>query len=81
MADARLSDKELAQINAAAVTREYTVKPHLGMCLLVLLQEGFIESHIIQIIVLYPVSMGKSTMRSSFECLLMLDLQTSCGAR
>ena len=27
----RLSDKELAAINAAAVTREYTVKPHLGM--------------------------------------------------
>lgn len=26
----RLSDKELAQINAAAVTREYSVKPHLG---------------------------------------------------
>lgn len=26
----RLSDKELAAINAAAVTREYTVKPHLG---------------------------------------------------
>ena len=28
--DPRLSDKELAQINAAAVTREYNVKPHLG---------------------------------------------------
>ena len=45
MADARLSDKELAQINAAAVTREYTVKPHLGMCLLPLIQEGFLDSH------------------------------------
>ncbi len=35
MADARLSDKELAAINAAAVTREYRVKPHLGesMCI------------------------------------------------
>lgn len=31
MADARLSDRELANINAAAVTKEYTVKPHLGM--------------------------------------------------
>jgi len=30
MSSARLSDKELAQINAAAVTREYNVKPHLG---------------------------------------------------
>ncbi|TFY52217.1 hypothetical protein EVJ58_g10138 [Rhodofomes roseus] len=28
-ADPRLSDKELAAINAAAVTREYNVKPHL----------------------------------------------------
>ena len=26
----RLSDRELAVINAAAVTREYNVKPHLG---------------------------------------------------
>lgn len=26
----RLSDRELAAINAAAVTREYNVKPHLG---------------------------------------------------
>jgi hypothetical protein len=29
-ADPRVSDKELAAINAAAVTREYRVKPHLG---------------------------------------------------
>lgn len=29
-ADPRLSDKELAAINAAAVTREYRVQPHLG---------------------------------------------------
>jgi V-type H+-transporting ATPase subunit B len=28
--DPRMSDGELAQINAAAVTREYNVKPHLG---------------------------------------------------
>ena len=28
--DPRLSDGDLAQINAAAVTREYSVKPHLG---------------------------------------------------
>ena len=27
----RLSDKELAAINAAAVTREYNVQPHLGL--------------------------------------------------
>ena len=26
----RMSDQELAAINAAAVTREYNVKPHLG---------------------------------------------------
>lgn len=30
VADPRLSDRELAAINAAAVTREYTVQPHLG---------------------------------------------------
>ena len=35
----------------------------------------------IQIIVLCPVSMGKSMLRSSFEWFLILDLQTSCGAR
>jgi hypothetical protein len=29
-ADPRVSDKELAAINAAAVTREYRVQPHLG---------------------------------------------------
>lgn len=28
--DPRMSDKELAAINAAAVTREYRVQPHLG---------------------------------------------------
>jgi len=31
MTNARLSDKELANINAAAVTKEYRIKPHLGM--------------------------------------------------
>ena len=30
MGNARLSDKELANLNAAAVTKEYRVKPHLG---------------------------------------------------
>lgn len=30
MTDARLSDRELANINAAAVTKEYRVQPHLG---------------------------------------------------
>lgn len=30
VADPRISDKELAAINAAAVTREYSVQPHLG---------------------------------------------------
>jgi len=29
--DPRMSDKELAAINAAAVTQEYRVQPHLGM--------------------------------------------------
>ena len=28
--DTRISDGELAAINAAAVTREYRVQPHLG---------------------------------------------------
>lgn len=31
VADGRISDSELAQINAAAVTREYRVQPHIGM--------------------------------------------------
>jgi hypothetical protein len=31
MTNARLSDKELANINAAAVTKEYRIKPHLGV--------------------------------------------------
>ena len=30
VASPRISDHELAAINAAAVTREYNVKPHLG---------------------------------------------------
>ena len=30
VASPRISDQELATINAAAVTREYNVKPHLG---------------------------------------------------
>ena len=30
VADPRLSDRELAAINAAAVTREYNVQPNLG---------------------------------------------------
>lgn len=29
--DPRISDRELAAVNAAAVTREYRVQPHLGM--------------------------------------------------
>lgn len=28
--DPRISDKELANINAAAAVREYSVQPHLG---------------------------------------------------
>ena len=31
VSDPRISDRELAAINAAAVTREYRVQPHLGM--------------------------------------------------
>lgn len=30
VADPRISDRELAAINAAAVTKEYRVQPHLG---------------------------------------------------
>jgi len=30
VADPRINDRELAAINAAAVTREYHVQPHLG---------------------------------------------------
>ena len=33
MANARISDRELANINAAAVTKEYRIKPHLGTSL------------------------------------------------
>lgn len=39
MANARLSDKELANINAAAVTKEYRIKPHLGTKFRVVLKE------------------------------------------
>lgn len=35
--DVRMSDRELAAINAAAVTREYRVQPHLGASLLIAL--------------------------------------------
>lgn len=31
MSDPRISDQELARINAAAVTKEYRVQPHLGI--------------------------------------------------
>ena len=31
MTNARLSDRDLANLNAAAVTKEYRIKPHLGM--------------------------------------------------
>lgn len=30
MSDPQMSDQDLARINAAAVTREYRVQPHLG---------------------------------------------------
>lgn len=30
MGDPRMSDREMAAINAAAVTKEYRVQPHLG---------------------------------------------------
>lgn len=30
VADPRINDREIAAINAAAVTREYHVQPHLG---------------------------------------------------
>jgi len=36
MANARLSDRELANINAAAVTKEYRIKPHLGVLSMIL---------------------------------------------
>lgn len=58
MADARLSDRELSNINAAAVTREYRVQPHLGQ--LLPLQSKFVKATYIhlQIIVPYLPSMG-----------------------
>lgn len=31
MSNPRISDEELARINAAAVTKEYRVQPHLGV--------------------------------------------------
>lgn len=31
MSEARMSDGEMAAINAAAVTKQYTVQPHLGI--------------------------------------------------
>lgn len=59
MADARLSDRELAQINAAAVTREYTVKPHLGM--FIILHVSSVIQSFSKTIELFLLSMGVFT--------------------
>ncbi len=39
--DPRMSDREMAAINAAAVTKEYRVQPHLGELLLAVLPIHF----------------------------------------
>lgn len=64
----RLSDKELANINAAAVTREYSVKPHIGRTILLSMVELGVhcESIQYQITEQCPLSMGK--FRSDCDC-------------
>jgi hypothetical protein len=60
--DPRISDNELAAINAAAVTREYRVQPHLGMftttCQFLSCLTPFL-----QIIALYLPSTGKNQIK------------------
>lgn len=43
VADPRISDKELAAINAAAVTKEYRVQPHLGLSFTVCVSTAHLE--------------------------------------
>ena len=59
--DPRISDTELAAINAAAVTREYRVQPHLGTfatCSFLSWSDA-----ILQIIALYPLSTGEDQIQ------------------
>jgi len=60
--DPRISENELAAINAAAVTREYRVQPHLGMfattCPFLSWSDPFF-----QIIALYLPSTGKTKIK------------------
>jgi hypothetical protein len=66
--DPRINDRELAAINAAAVTREYRVQPHLGMS-----TETY-ELHaglpgltpFLQITALYQPSMGRRSLGCDF---------------
>lgn len=58
--DPRLSDKELAAINAAAVTQEYRVQPHLGGSSANFKAANSLMHIAYQIIALYLPSMGKS---------------------
>jgi hypothetical protein len=58
MSGSRLSDRELAAINAAAVTKAYQVQPHLGELYPWLLLELRTDG-LRQIIGLSPLSMGE----------------------
>ena len=57
----RLSDRELAQINAAAVTKEYKIKPHLG-AQNKNLRDRLLLRHGLQTIAPYPPLTGKSIL-------------------
>lgn len=56
MADARLSDRELAAINVAAVTKEYRVQPHLGLSIHLLPED--VSKLVVQTIGLFLLSVG-----------------------
>jgi hypothetical protein len=58
MPSAVLSDRELAQINAAAVTKEYKIKPHLGACIHSP-SRAVLKGEDMQTIGLYPPLTGK----------------------
>ena len=68
--DPRISDNELAAINAAAVTKEYRVQPHIGEAPSwnVLVFEYSIQL-ILKTIERYPLSMGKC-YRITFSSML-----------
>jgi len=71
MASARLSDRELANINAAAVTKEYRIKPHLGaLSMLLTAIQASRHLMLLQTIERYLPSMGEQAIcLAALRCL------------